>query len=173
MRHERDFYETLPRELLFAMDHVNIDGRILEPCAGGGAISNPLREKGFDVITNDFQLDLLQPDNWDRFGPIDWVWMNPPFKHASLFLKQAYRVASKGVICYLRLTFLEPCEDRAAFLLDHPVNKLLVLPRSAYKEGTSSDTVTRAWFVWEKDSDAVDKIRFLPSERILGRIGRG
>lgn len=76
------------------------------------------------------------------------------------------------MICYLRLTYLEPCEDRAAFLLDHPVNKLLVLPRSAYKEGNKTDTVTRAWFVWEHGSDSVDKIRFLPSEKVLKKIGR-
>ena len=156
-RRKNDFYETPP---VFLEDIGNyVKGKILECCNGDGAISNVLKKKGYDVVTNDIErdadtdYDATQDALWRWYsGNVSWVISNPPFKSAPTIVKKAYHTAQHGVAMLLRLSFLEPCQNRGDFLSHHPPN-LIVLPRHSFTGDGGVDSVTCAWFYWIKSQD--------------------
>jgi hypothetical protein len=133
-----------------------------EPCAGDGAISNKLRDAGLRVLTNDidtrhettFMLDAKLPDNWRWFPHFDWAITNPPFNCAAQIIPNAVARASMvpsypwGVAMLLRITYLEPCKNRAQWLIENPIKRLIVLPRMSFTGDRKTDSVTCAWFIW-------------------------
>jgi hypothetical protein len=56
----------------------------------------------------------------------------------------------------LRLSYLEPCENRASWLVEHPPAKLIVFnPRPRFRADTGgTDSVTSAWFIWHRFGDS-------------------
>lgn len=172
-----DDYPTRPalaRALLARMqdmDYVAF-GTVLEPCAGDGQLVKPFRPYATNVITNDidpkyntdFNLDATQFSFWQAVPRPRWVITNPPFRQATEILKHAMNFASHGVAMLLRLSFLEPTSatkyqgreyyPRAEVLKMYAeyLNYLYVIgsPRPAYKSGRRTDSVTTAWFVWDK-----------------------
>ena len=52
------------------------------------------------------------------------------------------------------ITFLEPCLNRAEFLVDHPPS-ILVMPRHSFTGYGSMDSVTCAWFIWIKEEKQI------------------
>lgn len=161
------------------LEHLpELGGRILEPCSGEGAIASVLAYEGrLTVVTNDFDprrpadfhLDASHPGSWDTFGPIDWVVSNPPYVgHLCLpIVRLAVEHARVGVALMLRLSFIEPTakgqrrrrtregrillasEPRGPWLAQHPLSRLLVLPRHSFT-GAGSDSVTTAWCIWAR-----------------------
>jgi len=154
-----DFYETTKEFTRLLLDYIetDINGYILEPCSGDGAISNELRTVGFTVKTNDIDKKRESNHHYDatdkkalwKFAP-SWVISNPPFSSAHKIIPLAYECATHGVACLLRLTYLEPCRNRASFLVKHPPS-IIVLPRYSFTKDGSTDSVTCAWFIWNKE----------------------
>jgi hypothetical protein len=95
---------------------------------------------------------------WHEYEPgwYDWVITNPPYAlstgaKASDFVRQAFAFAP-CVAMLLRLSWLEPCPDRADILQRRPPQQIIILPRISFtgphgRRGT--DSVTSAWFVWD------------------------
>ena len=171
MRKTLDQYYTptqAVRQMLDALDFSLHDAKILEPCSGDGAIANELIARGYNVHSNDIDkkflcdsyLDMTLRKNWDVFTDVDWVITNPPFTEAPQMVPDALRIAKKGVIMLLRLSFLEPCKNRMEFLIKSPPNHLLVTPRISFT-GAGTDRVTTSWFIWRKDC-SVSSIEVLP-----------
>lgn len=175
MRKKFDQYYTptlAVKQFLSSLDF-SLSGSILEPCNGEGAISRELKEIGCKVISNDldlnnpatYHLDLSLPENWDAIEDADFVVTNPPFSLAPTIVKLAYQKAKKGVIALLRLSFVEPCQNRVEFLLAHPPDQMLITPRISFL-GKGTDSTTTAWFIWLKDeylrSQVQHPIRVLP-----------
>src|SRR5574341_517790 len=147
--------------------------RVLEPCVGAGNITNALRDRipRVDVRTND--LDPKWPADWhfdatkpqgiwlrDRY---DWIITNPPFSAATEIVPKAVEVARVGVAMLLRITWLEPCEDRAQWLAKNPPKWQLVMERTSFRANGSTDSATSCWFVWSE----------LLEPRIEVIVGRG
>jgi hypothetical protein len=109
-----------------------------------------------DVWTNDIDpnvqadqyKDATDPEFWTSLKP-DWVVSNPPFLCCHPIIVGAFSAARRGVAMLLRLSYLEPCKDRAGFLSQHPPS-LIVLPRISFTEDGKCDSVTCAWMVWDK-----------------------
>jgi hypothetical protein len=148
-----------------------IAGTIMEPCVGLGALSKPFSDANYNasldlslyhVITNDlnpsiaadYHDDARERRAWKRWqadiGPIDWTITNPPFAYAPDILQHAYNNSRVGVAFLLRLSILEPCEDRASFMSECPPTHQIVLPRISFTGDGGTDNVTCAWFVWVK-----------------------
>ena len=168
MRRKLDQYytPTLAVNQMLQSLEFGLFGTVLEPCNGKGAISNELRSKGLEVITNDvdknnradYQLDLSVPLNWALITePIDFVITNPPFNLAPEIIPYCHKKAINGVIALLRLTFLEPCFNRVNFLQQYPPNQIIVTPRISFT-GKGTDNVTTSWFIWLKDKNLKAKI---------------
>lgn len=161
-RNELDFYETPPALVKALLDHVEIKGTVFEPCAGDMAIARFFpgcltNDIDMDRETNMY-LDISQWESWQYLNrPHDWVVTNPPFNLAEKILPQAFKWANKGVAFLLRLSYLEPTLDRGLWLHQHRefLSHVIVFnPRPRFRRNKkgqlATDSVTVAWFVWEK-----------------------
>lgn len=163
-RHDDDFYPTpawMTRALLRRVPLRVWGGLTIEPCAGDGAIVREL-PPACSVVTNDlvdrppfvsdFNLDARKPLSWETFraqaGPIAVVLTNPPFDVAFEIIRGALEVAEVGVIMLLRLSWLEPTDERGEWLAAHPPTRQIVLPRHDFRGNGKTDSVTSAWMLW-------------------------
>jgi hypothetical protein len=162
MRRDLDFYETPQWATRVLLEELPIRGMgdmvtILEPCHGEGAITRELLSAGHQVQTNDVNpstdadthLDAAYGPNWRKWYP-HWVITNPPFIKAREIFRHAYDHAKEGVALLLRLSFLEPTDDRGELLWRLPPDELIVLPRISFTGDGNTDSVTCAWMIWHK-----------------------
>jgi hypothetical protein len=157
MRRAWDAYFTPTSAVHALMERIDLrDRSVLEPCAGDGAVVRPISEVCGLVRTNDLNpsmkadtcADATDPAWWRNQPPVDWVISNPPFSVAADIVPLAHQKAVCGVAMLLRLSYLEPCENRAAWLAKHPPTGLIVLPRISFTGDGKTDNVTCAWMVW-------------------------
>jgi DNA-binding MarR family transcriptional regulator len=165
-RHPLDFYESPSWFTTELLRHVKISGVIGEPCVGGGAIADLLKiwphtESLWtnDIDSNkpaDYHLDAIAPQSWDQFPETDWIITNPPYSEfAAPIIKNAFEKSRVGVVAFLLTGFLEPCDDRADFLGEHPPSLVLTLPRYCFRKDKkgkrwATDNSTISCFVWDK-----------------------
>ena len=154
-----DFYPTdhgFTRVMLETLP-VALSGPILEPCAGERDIVQILRQSGLEVedtdITDGPELDAATDEYWADRAP-DWTITNPPFNLATKILQKAYDNSRRGVLIFLRITYLEPCPDRANWLDEH-ADQLrwmqVVNPRPIFRADTNkTDSATCVWLLWDK-----------------------
>jgi hypothetical protein len=158
----------LLREIQF-----NADALYFEPCAGDGAIakafttdSNEVNEDLFVTADIDTDLKGLEYRGFDAtdskewangftmFNP-DWVITNPPYKQpdCDAIIRNAWEFAEEGIAMLLRLSYLEPCQNRAKFLKEANLSNLIIFnPRPQFIPGKkATDSSTVAWFVWRKN----------------------
>ena len=158
---ELDFYQT-PQKLTQVLleNQSAIQGKILEPCCGSGAISSYLLEQGFGVQATDIKdgekYDATTFNYWETIPqPVHWIVTNPPFTDAPIILKYSLEHAKVGVAMLLRLSFLEPCKNRSELLQTYADNFIQIIPfnpRVKFNpDDKGTDNVTVAWFVWNKN----------------------
>lgn len=180
MRRELDAYFT-PLDATSAMvGLVNPYGCVFEPCVGDGHIARIVERRATRVLTNDVDpkrsalahFDARDLRAWRAYhreaGPFDFVVSNPPFKDAIRIVQNAYQFARVGVVMLLRLSFLEPCDDRGEWLEQNPPTKQIVLPRISFTGDGHTDSVTCAWFVWMKVPGAIGTISVVSKRRLGG-----
>ena len=157
-----DFYPTSQKltEQLLLKYPISKDKVILEPCSGKGHISNYLNQLGYLVITNDIDTNQIADTYYDATNlnylsnlNCDVVLTNPPFNVATEILANSLDIADE-VIMLLRLSFLEGCKSRRDLLnayKDNLVKVIPISPRPCFKlDSKGSDSVTVAWFIWNK-----------------------
>jgi hypothetical protein len=162
MRRALDFYPTPAWATRILLDRCpQIRGRVLECCCGKGDISQALAAKDtIRVLTNDIDrrcaadshADATGPRAWQQMnaeiGPFDWVVSNPPFSLAPVIVPLTLRYAVRGIAMLLRLSYLEPCHNRQAWLTEHDARgRVLVLPRISFTGDGKTDNVTAAWLI--------------------------
>lgn len=161
MRRENDAYFTPASATEQLVGRLRLTGVVCEPCVGEHAIAEVVKREAITrLITNDldrkraadFHEDAAHFVFWRQLeaaGGVDWVVTNPPFLVAVEILKYAHAHARKGVALLLRLSILEPCDDRGEWLQEHPPTRQIVLPRISFTGDGATDSVTCGWFVWE------------------------
>ncbi|MBD0388624.1 MAG: hypothetical protein ICV54_19505 [Nostoc sp. C3-bin3] len=182
-RHPLNFYESPSWFTTELLRYVRLSGVIGEPCVGHGAIASLLR--GWpdtqriwtnDIDANkpaDYHYDATLTKSWAKFPDCDWICTNPPYSDfAAPIIKNAYQKARIGVAAFLLTSFLEPCDDRADFLQQHPPSLVLIMPRFCFrkdKRGTrwATDNVTISCFVWDKRATS-QQIIIRPKPAIAG-----
>ena len=177
MKTTNEFYETPPvyTKALLRDIGILISGSVLECCSGDNAIANVLMQNGHHVTTNDIDrnrkadrcMDASKDFLW-MGEPFDWVISNPPFSKAPSIVKHAFHHATCGVAFLLRLTFLEPCQNRTDFLVNHPPN-ILVMPRHSFTGDGNVDSVTCAWFIWIKEKKQTELGKSSSTVKIISR----
>lgn len=162
MRHLHDFYETPAWQTLALLHHQpDIGGVVLDPCVGTGSIARCLRAQSGSIITNDWDtlrpahqhLDASGPGLYVQAGRVDWVVTNPPYTMPLCLdiVARAVREARVGVAMLLRITFREPTRHRhprGPWLAQHPVSRVLTLPRYSYTGDGRTDSTTTEWVIW-------------------------
>lgn len=141
-----------------------------EPCAGAGQLARPLRNSFTEVFTNDvnrmygadFHFDATKYRNWRSVPKTEWVITNPPFTNALPIIENSLVHARVGVAMLLRLTYLEPTRKksplapypRSTFWEDSKDSLRFMIPvgspRPSFTRDGRKDSVTVAWFVWDK-----------------------
>lgn len=94
---------------------------------------------------------------WGNFSELDNIQI--PYiilkNQAAKILEYALEFSHSGVAMLLRLTFLEPCKNRADLLKYYADNLVAIIPvnpRPKFRKDTSgSDSSTVAWFEERKD----------------------
>lgn len=182
-RHPLNFYESPSWFTTELLRHVKLSGVIGEPCVGMGAIASLLkvwpdtqRIWTNDVDPNkeaDYHCDATLSQSWDCFPEADWICTNPPYSDfAAPIIKNAYQKARVGVAAFLLTSFLEPCDDRADFLQQHPPSLVLIMPRFCFRKNKSgtrwaTDNITISCFVWDKRA-TTQRIIVRPKSQIIG-----
>lgn len=162
-RIKNDYYPTPDGIVQHLLANVAIDGRILEPCAGHGAIAQhfdncitnePFPADGFEATYN---MDATDPVFWEAIdldGGVDWVITNPPYGLSTPIVEAALTHARVGVAMLLRINWLEPCADRAHILQEYAPQMSHIIwfnPRPQFRRDIkATDNVTVAWVVWRK-----------------------
>lgn len=178
MRRKNDHYPTHQKATEALLRLHPISGVVLEPCAASGQMADVLREPHGNTVSLvsavytsdiDWQFDTnWHEDATDPNSPMwgirpDWVITNPPFSLAPQILPLALESCKIGVAFLLRLTYMEPTQDRADWLIAHADQQVLqapLNPRPNFRAGEinpttgkpyGTDNVTVAWFVWRKN----------------------
>ena len=147
-----DFYETPPWLTEALIPHLQPyrPHRILEPAAGGGAITRVLRRHfpGGIIVEGDIRTeqDFL---THEYAPPFDLIITNPPYSLAKEFIERALPLRSNrgAVVMLLRINFLGG-QKRARFLRAFTPS-IYVSPRRPSFTGGGSDATEYAWFVWD------------------------
>lgn len=164
-RRPLDLYTTERPITEALLERVFIRGIVYEPCVGPGHMARVLEEQEHisEVITNDvdrqwpaaYHGDAGEPTAkiWTHWTRPDWVVTNPPFSEAYQILPLSLYHARVGVAFLLRLTYMEPANGRGDWLqqwADKQKYQIVFNPRPSFTHDGKTDSVTCAWFVWEK-----------------------
>ena len=164
-RHPEDFYPTHPAITKMLLDREELDGNIWEPACGRGDMSQVFIDNGYDVLSTDLidrgygegGIDFLADDQISRFGSVDNIITNPPFKFALDFVLQAKKIARKK-ICILNETMFLDGIKRYEMWMDKefPLKTMyqfsgrVVFRKNEVADQSQSGLIPWAWFVFEK-----------------------
>lgn len=152
-RRVNDFYPTPGRATELLLEYcpeLLRTGKVLEPCAGDGAISNVLQQFFDEVGTAD-----IDPQ-WNCDVTADAktitthsraVITNPPFCEAFEIVRNFVEQDLPSAFL-LRLSFLEPTEKRGPWLKEFAPDGIISLPRISFTGDGKTDSVSCAWMVW-------------------------
>ena len=160
-----DFYPTHPSITQMLLDREELDGTIWEPACGRGDMSKVFIDNGHDVLSTDLidrgygegGVDFLQDDQISRFGDVDNIITNPPFKFALDFVLQAKKIVRKK-ICILNATMFLDGIKRYEMWVDKefPLKTMyqfsgrVVFRKNEVVDQSQSGLIPWAWFVFEK-----------------------
>lgn len=158
-RQAEDLYCTHPKatEELLKLG-IDFDTHIWEPCDGLGHISDTLIANGYQVQRSDKHTRGRDIESLD-FLAFEGTWdgdiiTNPPYSHATEFVRKALSVVKEGryVAMYLRILFLESLERQRLFSEFPPVKVWISSRRiPCGREGVfGASAQGYAWYVWEK-----------------------
>jgi hypothetical protein len=157
-----DLYETPAVALLPLLRAEPLPHWLWDPAAGRGAIVDPLRAAGHEVIGSDL-VDYGRPDFFagrdfllERKVPdgCQAIITNPPYKLADQFVAHALDLCPR-VMMLLRLAFLES-ERRTEILERRGLarvwvfrKRLPMMHRDGWQGPKASSAIPFAWFVWD------------------------
>ena len=182
-RHDFDRYDSPHWFITHLLNYIKLEGIVGEPCKGSGNISKLL---GFikhvnhvwtnDIdpsVVSDYHLDAADPKSWEQLPYTDWIVTNPPFNAALPILKNSLNHARLGVVFFLRLSFVEPTEERGQWLFENPRNLDLIYPRFKFRKDKTgkdwaSDSVPMMAMIWYKYPMPRLGSLTIPQSHILG-----
>ena len=144
-RHAADLYETSPEAVEMLLHHVPLQGPVLEPSAGRGAIVRELRRNGLQVHASDLYdhqaeaaLGILTGVDFLSMSSLSGcrsIVMNPPFNDADAHVRHALQLLSnRGTLAVLlRMTWF--AAKRRADLLKHCHMEIIVGRRKCCRPG--------------------------------------
>lgn len=188
-REALDYYSTPTEEVTNILEILNINdllnSTILEPCCGGGhmiegilkygankIIGTDIKNRGYinSNITLTYGLDYLSDDY--PYSTSNYIIMNPPFKLIEPFVIRSLEIATKGILMFGRLQFLEGQSRYKNILKDNPPSDVYVyIDRVAcYKNGDlsikSNSVQAYAWYYWNlKEINKETKLHWIWSKK--------
>ncbi|HSA75407.1 MAG TPA: hypothetical protein VLE21_04395 [Candidatus Nitrosocosmicus sp.] len=153
-RNANDYYQTPYSITEQLLEREKLNGSILEPACGQGAIVKVLMKNGYRPSFYDLALGA---DFFSEKRKYDWVITNPPFKKAFEFIQKA-KIVANNIAMLLPLSYLHGVERYKHIWNDKnfPLRKIYVFTRypmlseniradGKYKTGM----MVLAWFIWD------------------------
>jgi len=169
-RKKSDFYETPYSLTWLLLEKETLEGSILEPACGNGAISSIVGGESYDI-----EVDFLKETRY-----YDTIITNPPFSLAQDFILKAKQVAKKKIIFLLPLSYLHGKRRHDTIWLDKdfPLSKIYVFTRypmlgeKLRNDGKhNTGMMVYAWYVWEKGHIGEPLIKWLDNNKfVLNKI---
>ncbi len=179
-RSPHDYYITDPKAVKAILEREDLEGVILDPCAGNGGIA-----KFFKDINNFFCSDIREDDDLypQAVKGIDFlkdydkkslalspntIIMNPPFNSILQFIKKALELADK-VVVFGRIQLLEGKERYKFFMKNPPIRVYVFSDRISCidpKTGWNTPAIMCfCWFVWEKGFKGKPTIQWILTDK--------
>lgn len=167
-RKKSDFYETpfsMTKQLL---EVEKLEGTVLEPACGNGAISSIVGGVSYDIEKGFF-------NETKNYGTII---TNPPYSLAFEFIKKAKTVATEKIIFLLPLSYLHGKRRYDEIWNDKlfPLARIYVFTRypmlgEKLREDGKYHTgmMVYAWFVWERNHIGNPEINWIDNDRYVLR----
>lgn len=154
-RKKSDFYETPYSLTRLLLEKEKLEGTILEPACGNGAIVKVLNEFGYeDILCSDKENNFLT-----RTDKVDTIITNPPFSLAKEFILKCKEL-SDVFFLLLPLSYLhgKGRYDEIYTDMDYRLQKVYVFTRypllgEPLREDGKHNTgmMVYAWFKWNKN----------------------
>lgn len=161
-----EHFET-PRWAVDAILKKEILNRIVvDPCCGTGVLSESAKDSGYSTVPYDIYdwgyegtiiQDFLEAKADDYSDAPFTILMNPPFSKAEEFVRKAFEIGARKVVCFQRFAWFES-RSRRNFWKEIPPQRIYICGDRANcwrhdipldGRGSTSPTA-HAWFVWEK-----------------------
>lgn len=159
-----DFYPTPANATLALLHREKFDGDIWEPACGDGAISELLKQQGYDVYSSDLVDRGYGDAHFDFLNSHkvhDNIVTNPPFNIGTKFTIHSLHCARKKVAIFQKLTFLEGKERRDKLFSLNMLRSVYVFSeRQAFGEHKGG-MLAFAWFVFDKEYNGKAEITFI------------
>ena len=172
-----EYYATHPTVTLDLLRVESFHHHILEPACGGGFISEPLKQYGYDVLSTDlidrgygiggtdFLTSKFENDKYD-------VVTNPPYTLFIPFLLKAIEVCHNKVAMLLPVTFLS-CKQRCKVYESFPphtvyiyTDRICIAKNGDFEKYDSTiNPQMYAWFVWQKGFNGNPTIKWITNKR--------
>ena len=172
-----EYYATHPSVTMDLLKVESFHHYVLEPACGGGFISQPLMDNGYDVLSTDLidrgfgngNIDFLTSE-FEK-GKYDIV-TNPPYSLFIPFLLKAIDICHNKVAMLLPITFLS-CKQRYKIYENHPphtvyvyTDRICIAQNGKFeKYSTTTNPQIYAWFVWQKGFSGNPTIRWIHNEQ--------
>jgi hypothetical protein len=175
-RVEGDQYWTEPWVTIALLNRVEFRGVIWEPACGRGDMANVLADSGYNVTVSDIAGDALGCKGAAKidfrtamppaFDPLFSIVTNPPYQHASSFIRQALDLTSHAggmVAMLLRNEFDCAASRRGLFEGMTFAAKLVLTKRPKWADvHTASPRHNFAWYIWDHQHSGSARIEWLP-----------
>ncbi len=162
-------FEPAPLQYLVAVD----------PACGEGHMALALEEYFGQVEASDIfdygygtVADFLHPDH-PGYAQCDWIITNPPFNLAGDFIRQALKLARRGVAMLCRTQFQEGEDRHATIFAPHPpVAIAQYIERVPMHRGrwvvNGKSATAYEWFVWLKEpAGHRTAFQWIPKSRLV------
>ena len=180
-RQTEDFYPTHPAITQMLLEREELEGTIWEPACGRGDMSQVLIDRGYDVLSTDLidrgygegGIDFLDDAQISRFGSVDNIITNPPFKLGTDFVLQAKKIARRKICIFNRTSFLEGVGRYDMWIdKEFPLKNMyqfssrVSFSKNEVNDQSYNGTVSFSWFVFEKGYVGKPTIDWIPPIRI-------
>jgi len=171
-----EYYATHPTVTLDLLRVESFHHTILEPACGGGFISKPLMDNGYDVLSTDIidrgfgngGIDFLLYEF--EVGVYDIV-TNPPYSLFIPFLEKAIGICKNKVAMLLPLSFITT-KQRSKLYKTYPPHTIYVyedricIAKNGEFEKYSSviNPQQYAWFIWHKGFNGNPTIKWIQNK---------
>lgn len=179
-RVDEDYYATPYNSTEALFNNVKFEGKFLEPCVGGGHISEIIKKYypnneviGYDLVDRGYPDTIVSDYLTNDFGEdkYDSIITNPPYSLAQEFLEKSMSIINKKgkIAMFLKIQFLEGVARKEMFNKYPPKYVYVFTKRqNPLRNGSPVDengkawasTMCFAWFVWEEEFIGEPTIRW-------------